>query len=328
MKYCTSIDGAAVAVTKGETAVDLSLEHEYKQSSICARSAAVTRLARVVEASSTLEYFSVARLLPGLDNLTALAAALAACKSLRRLTLYDCALDEINCAAFAEVLRGSASLMRFTVVRGSVSDAGAGVLFSALPHVAQLKSLRFEQCGLTAVGAHALAAALPSCRSISELSLVDNDFGEDGVSALAAVLPDVPSLERLGVFERGNSDAVAAALASAMMRRKTHLTIGLPCSFLSSVGCVAIARATMGAPHGFPLDFGFLYHIPPKLLRMLQYASDYRAGVVATLALLGKPISGDARGRATRIFFELDGDHAAWLRVVRMLEKSAMEDVD
>jgi hypothetical protein len=192
----------------------------------------------------------------------ALAAGLAAARSLRELELNDCGAGDDGAAALGNALPGS-SLARLSLARCGVGAVGASMLAVGVERCASLMHLCLEgNATLGDVGACTLAAGASSAAAAgTDARLAVLDLGSCGIGVAGAVAllsaDAAASLSLLGNPCAGGADGAALAAAfTGRGRRMTHLN--LSGTGLDADGGAALAAALLAgaAPALRTLELG------------------------------------------------------------------------
>ena len=236
-------------------------------------------------ATSKLEELSIqggSRVAFDWDDLT---RALLRCGRVERLIV---ASERISAASAATLAWATASL-KLTQLSLRSCDVGnaAFVIVARAAATHGVRALRFSGCNLHSDAVKVVADELCSSSCIEELMIVEH---------------------RAMIASAAATEAVARLVRTTTSLRKLDVDNVLTPSGARDVGRAVVASRTV--EH---VEFG------PRLRRVRNHSMRARHAVVATLALNGKPIPANARGRVTQEFFRADGDRAVWSRVVEFL---------
>ena len=152
----------------------------------------------------------------------------------------------------AAALAACPALTRLSVCQNSLGPGGAAALAAALPRAAALAYLDLSSCDVDDAGAAAVAAALPAMPQLAALDLSYNELGAEAVEGLAGALPRMPGLERLGLARAWLGEVSMGRLARGKL--PALMSLDLSHNLLGPGGARALGRLLRGSPLLTSLD--------------------------------------------------------------------------
>ena len=143
-------------------------------------------LAKLCEASSTIETLSVPDIRGNKLAVEELASALYVNSSVRRLHFSGQGLDASRTRALVSAC--SNRLVRLNLERNPLGDEGALALAEVLHANTTLEQIRLESCDLGGYGIAALSGLFATLPGLTVVHLDDNEFGAAGAAALSTLL--------------------------------------------------------------------------------------------------------------------------------------------
>ncbi|XP_061891091.1 dynein regulatory complex subunit 5 isoform X2 [Entelurus aequoreus] len=171
-----------------------------------------------------------------------LSKALASCKVLKVVRLYESHIDDSKCKMLANTLVNHPSLTELNLSHNIIGDKGAKAV-SKLLQSSKLEVLNMSDNVIRDAGANAIADALANNCPLLSLNLRINRISDEGGQAIAVALLRNKTLHHLHLGANLVTGPTAIRLSEVLAKNQTLKSINLSCNKLGVDGGKALEEA-------------------------------------------------------------------------------------
>ena len=219
----------------------LNVQHAQSLEGKGINDSAVTVLAAVLEANTTLTNLNLSLNNIGSAGDESLATALKTNTNLTKLNLRSNNIGPAGGESLATELKTNTTLKNLNLSFNSIGPAGAESLTAALRANTTLTNLNLSDNDIGPAGAESLATVLKTNTTLTNLDLRGNNIGPAGAESLATVLKTNTNLTNLNLSGNNVDSAGAESLASALKANTTLTTLCLMCNNIGPAGAGTLA---------------------------------------------------------------------------------------